>query len=80
MNPNRPNPSEWFRLTESSQWIETIAFTKDLSNEACIPDSVGGVLVAEPYIELFVNIWGIPTIQDQSYAFWKSAPKCLDAL
>ena len=77
MNPNRPNPSEWFRLTESSQWIETIAFTKELPNDACIPEVAGAVLVAEPYIELFVDSWGSPIIQDDSYALWTAAPRCL---
>ena len=55
-------PSEWFQLTEQSQWIETIAFTKQLSTKSCVPISVGSVLVAEPYIELFVASWGQPTI------------------
>ena len=76
MNPNRPNPSEWFQLTEQSQWIETIAFTKQLSKESCVPTAVGPVLVAEPYIELFVESWGNPTILDDRYALWKKAPKC----
>ena len=62
MNPNRPNPSEWFQLTEQSQWIETLAFTKQLSTKSCVPTPVGSVLVAEPYIELFVASWGQPTI------------------
>jgi hypothetical protein len=80
MNPNRPNPSDWFRLTDQSNWIEKIAFTTQLPNEPCVPDSVGAVLVSEPYIELFVAYWGTPMMQDESYAFWKEVPNCLDSL
>ena len=78
MNPNRPNPSEWFQLTENSQWIERIAFTKQLSKEACVPTPVESVLVAEPYIDLFVDSWGQPMIQDDRYALWQKPPKCFD--
>lgn len=76
MNPNRPNPSEWFNLTEQSQWIETIAFTKTLSKESCVPLSVGAVLVAEPYTVLFVETWGAPVTQDDRYALWQEVPRC----
>lgn len=80
MNPNRPNPSEWFRLTEQSQWIETIAFTKHLSSDSCVPSSVGAVVIAQPYMELFIESWGEPVIQDDSYALWTELPYCSNPL
>lgn len=76
MNPNRPNPSEWFTLTEQSQWIETIAFTNKLPMRPCVPISVGAVLVADPHIELFVESWGKPIVRDDGYAFWNELPTC----
>ena len=78
MNPNRPNPSEWFRLTEHSLWIENIAFTHRLPSEPCVPKGVGLVLVAEPFVGLFINSWDEPAIQDDKYALWKEMPHCLD--
>jgi hypothetical protein len=77
MNPNRPNPSDWFPLSQNTQWIESIAFTKSLPVTACTPEKVGGVLVAEPFTELFVEIWGEPDLKDSQYAFWSSHPRCV---
>jgi len=76
MNPNRPNPSEWFSLTSDSQWIETVAFTKTIPAKPCVPSNVGAVLVAEPFVSLFTNSWGTPAIQDEQYAFWSTPPMC----
>lgn len=76
MNPNRPNPSEWFDLSANSQWIETIAFTKELPKNACVPSTVGGVLVAEPFVANFIEHWGTPTAEDAQYAFWNTPPVC----
>ena len=77
MNPNRPNPSEWFALTEQSQWIETVAFTKQLPSDPCVPNTVGLVLVAEPFVGMFSNAWGLPAYKDDNYAVWKEIPYCV---
>ncbi len=78
MNPNRPNPSDWFSLTESSQWIETIAFEERLPQGACLPKGVGILLVTKPYVTLIVNHFGRPDMTDQQYAYWSSFPICTE--
>lgn len=78
MNPNRPNPSDWFPLTESSQWIESIAFSETLPLDACLPEGVGILLVTKPYVSLVEGEFGVADMRDQQYAYWSSFPICTE--
>ena len=76
LNPNRPDPSQWFSLQPESKWIERIAFDKNIPENACVPSSVAGLLVAEPYVTLIAERFSVPILQDSQYAFWTAFPTC----
>ena len=76
MNPNRPDPSSWFDITARTKWIETIAHTKEISEDSCVPKGVGILLVAEPYILIAQSAFGEPVKADDQYAVWTSFPIC----
>ena len=76
MNPNRPEPSSWFDITDRTRWIETMAHSKSLESESCVPESVGLLLVAEPYVSIVQSAFGYPLKADDQYAVWASFPIC----
>ena len=76
MNPNRPDPSTWFAITDRTRWIETLAHSKRLSSESCVPKTVGVLLVAEPYVSIVQSAFGAPVKVDDQYAVWTSFPIC----
>jgi hypothetical protein len=76
LNPNRPNPSEWLDIQSRSVWIERIAIDQTMPSDACVPSSVGALLVSEPYISLVSKNFSSPEYQDQHYAVWTNIPRC----
>ena len=76
LNPNRPNPSEWLQIQSRSVWIERIAIDQTMPLDACVPSSVGALLVSEPYISLVSKYFSSPEYQDRQYAVWTRIPRC----
>ncbi len=76
MNPNRPNPTDWFALTPNSQWIETIAHEREVPLDACVPSTVGALLVAVPFAEIVATALGTADHSDAQYSVWYTPPTC----
>ncbi len=76
MNPNRSNPTDWFALTPTSQWIETIARDREVPMGACVPNTVGSLLVAQPFVDLLILAFGPADQSDAHYSVWYTPSVC----